>query len=342
MREGCSFLASNFSLRTLRGGFPVAFTSAPERGCAALRKTLSFFGAILQQVFQLAHEFLNVLEIHVHARESNIGDFVEFFQALHNHFADFRSCQLALGGFVHHAFDFVDDAFELGRGHRPFLAGFQQTLQNFLALEAFAAAVLLDDHVRNFVDTLVGGEAASAFQTFAAAANGVAAAAFARINHLVVDVRTERAFHSVDSPGRVRLPPLLPTISLSTISSSCLAISRNWPSDQPSWISRGTPSTLQMEKEISHKTTATATARSLSTPNIAVYAMMEPACEPTPTAGTFTAQRTRVKASTSMASLKDMPASFPPKLCDTHKYTNSTRNQWAVEYRTANASWPQV
>jgi len=28
-------------------------------------------------------------------------------------------------------------------------------------------------------------------------------------------------------------------------------------------------------------------------------------------------------------------ASFPPKACDTHqKYTSSTRNQWAVEYRT--------
>src|SRR5260370_7568599 len=194
----------------------------------------SFLCAILQQILQLAHEFLDVLEIHVHAREAHVRNFVELLQAVHDHFADFGGGQLALGGFVHDAFDFVNDAFKLGRRHRPFFAGFQQALQNFLALEAFATAILLDDHVGNFVDALVGGEAASTFEAFAAAANGVAAAAFARINHLVVYVRTERAFHSEDSPWRIPVSPLLPTPSLSSISSSCLAISRNWPSDQPS------------------------------------------------------------------------------------------------------------
>jgi hypothetical protein len=65
-------------------------------------------------------------------------------------------------------------------------------LQNFLALEAFAAAILLDDHVRNFVDAFVRGEAPRTLQALAAAANGITGAAFARINHLVVDVRAER------------------------------------------------------------------------------------------------------------------------------------------------------
>src|SRR4029077_6880344 len=97
-----------------------------------------------------------------------------------------------------------------------------------------------------------------------------------------------------------------------------------------------------MAKEISHKTMAAATAGSLSTPKIAVYAMTDPAWEPPPTPGNCNAEATRVKAITSMASLRVMPASFPPKLCDTHKYTSRTRNQWTVEYRTANASWPEV
>src|SRR5207244_6919926 len=63
----------------------------------------------------------------------------------------------------------------------------QKSLQNFLPFETLAPAVLLDDHVGNFVDALVGCEAAAAFQALAAAANGVADAAFPRINHLVVD-----------------------------------------------------------------------------------------------------------------------------------------------------------
>ncbi len=101
---------------------------------------------------------------------------------------------------MHHAFDFIDNGFELRRRHRPLLASFQQTLQNFLAFEAFAAAILLDDHIRNLVDAFVRGETPSTFEAFPAAADGVTAAAFSRINYLVVDVRTERALHSAISP----------------------------------------------------------------------------------------------------------------------------------------------
>src|SRR5258708_15056961 len=205
-------------------------------GAAVLRPYTArlFLCAVLQQIFQLAHEFLDVFEIHVDAGEAHVGDFIELFEAVHDHFADFGGGELAFGGFVHDAFDFVDDAFEFRRGHRALLAGLQQALQNFLTFETLAAAIFLDDHVGDFVDSLVGGEAAAAFEAFAAAANGIAAAAFAGINHLVVDVRAERAFHSADSPGRVLASLRLPAISWATISSSCLAISRNWPSDQPS------------------------------------------------------------------------------------------------------------
>ena len=88
----------------------------------------------------------------------------------------------------------------LGVGTGRFLAGFQKSLQNFLALEALAAAVLLDDHVRDFIDAFVGGEAAGTFQAFTAAADGVAGAALTRINYLVIDVRAEGALHSKVSP----------------------------------------------------------------------------------------------------------------------------------------------
>src|SRR5712672_1297059 len=119
---------------------------------------------------------------------------------MHDHFTDLRGGQFALGSFVHHAFDFVDDSLKLGRRHRPLLASFQQTLQNFLAFEAFAAPILLDHHVRNFVDPFVRGEAPSTFEAFPPAPNSVAAAALSRINYLVVDVRTEWALHSAISP----------------------------------------------------------------------------------------------------------------------------------------------
>ena len=77
-------------------------------------------------------------------------------------------------------------------GNGAFFAGFQKTLKDFLALEAFAAAVFLDNHVRNFVDAFVGSEAPRAFQALATAANGVAGAAFAGVDYLVIQMCAER------------------------------------------------------------------------------------------------------------------------------------------------------
>ena len=134
---------------------------------------------------------------------------------------------------MYHAFNVVDDGFQLWRSYRPLLASFQQSLQNLLTLETLAAAVFLDDHVGNFVDALVGGEAAATFQAFAAAADGVAGAAFAGINDLVVHVRAERALHSAESPDVAEDLAAAPTAS-SMVSSSVWAMRRNSPRDMPS------------------------------------------------------------------------------------------------------------
>src|SRR5260370_10998506 len=160
-----------------------------------------FLHAVLQQIFQLAHEFLHVLEVHIHRCESHVGDFIQFLQPAHDHFTDFGGSQLAFRGLLHHTFDFVHNRFQLGRGHRTFFASLQKSLQNLLPLEALATPVLLDDHVRNFVDAFVGGETAAAFQALTAAANGVANAAFPRVDHPVVHVRATTTLHQAESPS---------------------------------------------------------------------------------------------------------------------------------------------
>src|SRR6202030_4683343 len=134
--------------------------------------------------------------------KAHVGYFVEFFQAAHDHLADFRGSQLTLGGLVYDAFNLVHDGFKFRCSYRAFLASLEQALQNFLTLEALSAAVFLGDHVGNFVDAFVGGESARAFEAFAAAPDGVAGAAFARIDHLIVNVGAERALHSGSSPDR--------------------------------------------------------------------------------------------------------------------------------------------
>src|SRR6266571_284961 len=104
--------------------------------------------------------------------------FEQILQLAHDHFADFRGGQLALAGFMHHAFDFVDNFLQFWCGHWSLLASLQQSLQDLLPLEAFAPSILLDHHVRNFVDPLVRREPPAALQAFPPAANGVPAAAF--------------------------------------------------------------------------------------------------------------------------------------------------------------------
>src|SRR5439155_279883 len=66
--------------------------SPPER---VQIRTASFLNApVLQQVFQLAHELLYILKVHVHRREAHVRHFVECFQLLHDQLADY-------GGAVH-------------------------------------------------------------------------------------------------------------------------------------------------------------------------------------------------------------------------------------------------
>jgi hypothetical protein len=71
-----------------------------------------------------------------------------------------------------------------------------------LTLEALSAPVFLGDHVGDFVDAFISGESARAFEAFSAAADGVASATFARIDHFVIDVGAERTLHSGSSPVR--------------------------------------------------------------------------------------------------------------------------------------------
>src|SRR6266849_3187769 len=208
----------------------VFFMKTPRR-----RKGL-FLDAILEQILQLAHEFLHVLEVHVHRRKSHVRDLIQFLETVHDHFADFRGGQLAFRGLVHHAFDFIHDGFQLGGGHGTFLARFQKSLQNLLPLEALAPPVLLDDHVRNFVDAFVGCESAATLQALAPAADGVTAAAFPRVDHFVVNMPAKRTLHGAASPCWAVISP--------TATFSCAAISRSFPNDNPSCANSGAPTRL--------------------------------------------------------------------------------------------------
>ncbi len=100
----------------------------------------------------------------------------------------------------------VDDGFELAGGDGAFFAGAEQAAQDLLPVEALAAAVFFHDHVGDFVDALVGGEAAIAALALAAAADGVGLFALARVDDAVLPEAAIGTLHMLTAILRHRRP----------------------------------------------------------------------------------------------------------------------------------------
>src|SRR4029077_6491185 len=123
------------------------------------------------------------------------------------------------------------------------------------------SAIFLDDHVGNLINSFVSRETPAAFEAFPATADQIARAPFARIDHLIVAKRAERAFQPA-------LPPLawspLERLPRTRVKETCFpscsaafsarARLRSSPMDNPSWINKGTPTNVGDANVISHKT----------------------------------------------------------------------------------------
>src|SRR5688500_13313026 len=64
------------------------------------------------QMFQFGHELRYVFKFEIDRSKANICDFVEFFQASHDHFSDFTGGTFTFGRFLHILFDCIYDRSE--------------------------------------------------------------------------------------------------------------------------------------------------------------------------------------------------------------------------------------
>jgi hypothetical protein len=148
-----------------------------------------------EEAFEFELEFVDVLEVAIDGGEADVGDGVDVFEAVHDEFADGGGGAFALWGVDDEGFDGVYDLLHLGDGDFAFLAGVKESGEDFLAVEVFAAAVFLYDHVGNFVETFVGGEAFVAALTLASTADGVSIFGLAAVDDFVLGEGAEGAFH---------------------------------------------------------------------------------------------------------------------------------------------------
>src|SRR5512138_590095 len=98
-----------------------------------------------EKVLELAEEFVHVLELAIDRREADVRDLVELAEPVHDSRSDFTRGHLALLRVVKLCLDLIHDRVELRGRHGPLLAGLDQSGAEFLPIEVFPAAVLLDD-----------------------------------------------------------------------------------------------------------------------------------------------------------------------------------------------------
>jgi hypothetical protein len=128
---------------------------------------------LFQQVFQLIHELVDILELAVDGSEADVGDLVDTVQSLHNRLTDTSGINLFFTAFLKAELQAINDLFDGLNGNGTFLARTLNAGNNFLALEHLPPAVLFYDQGKGFLHSLKSRETALADNTLAPAPDNV-------------------------------------------------------------------------------------------------------------------------------------------------------------------------
>src|SRR6266852_4640085 len=148
------------------------------------------------QVFELVHELVDILEGTVDRGEAHIRDLVDAMQFVHYGTADERTRDFLAAALRYRRFDSVD--YLLNRLHRdrPLLACLLDPGDYLGAVEGLAPVVLLDHHRRRFLDALIRREAPLARRAHSPAADSRAVPRHPRIDDAVATMAAEGASHT--------------------------------------------------------------------------------------------------------------------------------------------------
>ena len=110
-----------------------------------------------------------------------------------------------------------DERLDLLRRDRPLLAGARDALDDLLAVERLAAAVLLHDVRQDLLDALVGREPPGAPEALAPAAGRLPVLRLARVDDPILEVSAPRAAHGVVSGRRAARRDGAPSLGLRSV-----------------------------------------------------------------------------------------------------------------------------
>ena len=92
------------------------------------------------------HEAVDVLELAIDRRETDVGHLVERLEALHDQLTDLAGADLTFEGVLHDLLDLADGLFQIRHADRTLLAGAHHAAQDLVAIERLAAVILLHHH----------------------------------------------------------------------------------------------------------------------------------------------------------------------------------------------------
>src|SRR5258708_6249245 len=127
-----------------------------------------------------------------------MGLFVVAQEPGHDQLSDFAGLALEFCRIDYERLRFVHNLLQLADWYRTLLTSAQQTVEHLLAVKLLPPPILLHDHVRDFVDALVGSKSFAALQTLPPAADGLRLFAFARVDHLIIRKSAKGTFHGAD------------------------------------------------------------------------------------------------------------------------------------------------
>src|SRR5690348_2299814 len=149
----------------------------------------TFGGAVLQEAsarnIRTANENCSLLFMRpyffVRSFSKLFNSDINSFTSLKSKYTDANRTYATLSNFLIHlripeVLCVIHQRFEFRRRPRTLLTRPQHPLQNFVPVEFLAPPVLLNHHVRNFVNALIRGESLPAFQAFAPPPNQIARA----------------------------------------------------------------------------------------------------------------------------------------------------------------------
>lgn len=199
----------NAAARTVMVNSPI--TSCRPAALAGLRplkpqsRTLTHLLVcrLTDYALELSAHFVEVGELLVDTGEADVRDFVEAAETFHGVLTDDAAGHFGRSGARDSLFNIAGDVLDRLYREPPLFASLPHVIDEFLAIELLATAILLDDHDTEGMP-LISAKSLTAVRALSSAAYRFTAVGIARIDDSGVFVTTKGTFHAGFSVTKVK------------------------------------------------------------------------------------------------------------------------------------------